>query len=894
MLLTAVPARVAQGQGGYSEKLNVYVSGSSAMWSFTFAGLNGSAKLSSFESTPGLSWYNVTAIKTTSMLSDMQIFGPDGYNLLPVPFTPSQGLFLTVGSDSYGDASASAKALDSYLLTSFVSLTNGTGTYAFYSPVSFKDLIPSTLFAFLPTKEAGFTNAIGSAAWLSSDAPFVDLSGQKGSSGFSHDFTIGSISTTAFNSSDQPNLLSLFGGSVPSLTASSHSTSSVVTFHFLDGLATSKDSATVTSDSKSFSSTYALSLSPGKSVSAINATVVQLPAPLLALRAVDTGVLRTNDDLAVTLTLKNLSPSDTITKVTFSDNWWDKTGDFKFLSGNYTVPAGSITPGLSVTPVYRLQYVGNGTGAVTIPASVVHYQYLVGGKVFNGTATLNPIRLSLGADDAVVMATVSPAGTVDQTVGSTQKFNITVTNVGTLPASSVVVAGHSIAGLAARSGGSPGGSATVTVSKTAVGLLGVNFTGSFLASYQDPGGTFLNATTNVVSNTFSHFAMAIGFPTLTWGASLATLPNSEVNLTLTFTVANGGSAAATSFRGTGTLPPALGCGRTNGTGISCSGGVITHTYPQLNKSASYTTTMKYNLTSPMNLVLPPMGFHAASAGINFTGKSNAVAVPAGLVLSKQFTPAQLFGGMTSQVKVFAINRGALPLYNATVGSTVDSFDTLSSSAVLTKSAATIGAGANATIGYGVTATETFGNLTGTPPTASFFFGGTTFTINGASPKVEVYQPLGVSISTYPTTPEEGKNFTITFQIKNPSGVSVSNVQFALPIPAGLGLSDVRNASIASGSLTISPGSLGPHGSATATASAVASSGITIPFDKATLTFSYAGTTINGIVPRSTGIAISEDITTRYLIPTAFILLVLLFTAVYIRRKAEPISPASPK
>jgi NADH:ubiquinone oxidoreductase subunit 6 (subunit J) len=95
-------------------------------------------------------------------------------------------------------------------------------------------------------------------------------------------------------------------------------------------------------------------------------------------------------------------------------------------------------------------------------------------------------------------------------------------------------------------------------------------------------------------------------------------------------------------------------------------------------------------------------------------------------------------------------------------------------------------------------------------------------------------------------------------------------------------------------LTVSSGTLAAHSTATAKVGAVASSGITVPFQNAKLTFSYAGSTVNGIVPTNSGIAIGEDITTRYLIPMAFVLLVLLFAAYYIRRMAVPSVPASQK
>jgi len=895
MVLSAVPAQVASAKGAYSERLTVFTSGSNALWEMAFTGINGSSHLSALESAPGLVWYNISAISTTGWLSDMQIFGPRGYNLLPVPFVPSQGLFLTVGSDSFSDASAAAGALDSYLLTSFESLSNGTGSYTFYSPISFSDLIPTTLFKFLPTSDGGFAKAVSSSFFMGSDSPFIVLEGQKGSSGFNHELVLGSISTSALNGQDQPNLLGYFSSTITSIAASNSSSSSVIRLRFLDGVVQSKDKgATVTSDTSLFSGSYTLNLGAGEKVSTINATVVEQPVELLASRTVDMGVLRTNDNLTVTLSLRNLSPSGTISSVAFSDTWWSKTGDFKFLSGNYTVPTSAMSAGGSVTPVYRLRYTGTSTGSQLIPASVVHYAYLVGGESFNGTATLNPIMLSLGTDAPVVYTTVTPVGTFGPSVGNTQKFNVTVTNVGTLPASSVVVAGQSVAGLAARSGSSPGGSATVSVAQSATGLLGVNSTRSYAVTYQNPSGVTLNSTSNVVSDTFSHSSMVIGFPHVAVDVLLSILSDSKTNVTLTFTTANTGSANVTSFQAAGQMPVGLGCGMTNGTGISCSGGQLSLSYPVLNKSATVTTTMKYNLTSPVNFIIAPLEFRGQSSGFNETGQSNSVGIPAGIVLTKQFSPAQLFGGMSSTVGVLASNAGPQQLYNVTVSSTVDSFDTLSSTATLSKSTAALAVGGNNTLSYGVTATQTFGNLTGTPATAKFYFGGTLFIMSGVNPKVEIYQPLTVTITTTPLTPEEGKNFTIKIEITNPSGVEVSNVQFTLPVPSGVGLSNIQGATFSSGSFIVSLGNLAAHSSASATATVVASSGITIPFDKAKLTFSYSGASISGIVPTSSGIAIGEDVTTRYLIPMAFVFLVMLFTAFYVRRKAAPTVPASPK
>ncbi len=887
MVLSVVPVQTAGASSSYSEKLNVYVAGSDALWYFTFGGVNGTSALSAFEGTAGLSSYNITAIKTTSWSSDFQVFGPRGYNLLPVPFVPSQGLFLTVGSDSYGDAASSASALDPYLMTSFTSYSNGTGTFTFYSPVSFDSLMPSTLLALVPTAEGGFVNAISSSTFLSTNSPFVVLEGQKSASGFTHSLVLGSITASALNSSHQPNLMSYFGGNVTSLTASSSSASSTVQLNFLDGVVVSSDKATVTNDNAKFTGSYALSLSPGMKLSKVNATVVQQPAPLLAYRTVDAGVLKTGDNLSVTLNFKNLSPTSGISKISFTDNWWSSTGGFKFLSGNYSLSK-ALGSGASITPVYRLQYTGTTSGSVTIPASVVRYQYTVNGETFNATAVLNSIRLSLGTDDAVVYATVVPTGGYGKSVGGTQSYNVTVTNVGTLAASSVVVAGQSVAGLAANYG-----TATVTVSQTASGMLGTNVTKPYSVSYQDPSGTSLNATSNVVSSLFSHASMDIGFPVLTVGAQVTALASSRTNVTLSFTSSDYGAANITSYSATGSIPAGLGCGTTSGKGIACSGGVLTIGYGRLNASSSVTVYMKYNLSSGINFLSKPFTFHGNDPLGSFTGSSSSAAVPDGMSLSKQFSPSQLFGGMTSSVLVTVVNHGPLPFYEVTVGSTVDSFDSASNSAVLTKTVATLAGGSNASVSYGVTVQQVSGTQAASVPTATFYFGGTSFSLQGSTPKIGVYQPLGVSITTTPTVPEEGKNFTITFVIKNPTTVGVSNVQFTFPVPSGVGISGLVNAQLASGTLSVTNSTLAAGGTLTASASAVASSGITIPFKNAKLTFTYAGVSINGTVPKSSGIAIAEDVTTRYVIPTAFILIAVVAVAFYVRRKAATV-PASQK
>ena len=894
MVFSAVPLQLAHAQtpSSYSEKLNVYVAGSNALWYFTFGGVNGSSHLSALESTPGLSWYNVTAVSTLGWSPDFQVFGPKGYNLLPYQSIVPQGIFLTVGADSFSHASAAAAALDSYLLTDFVSATNSTGVYSFFSPVAFSSLVPATLINnFLPRTEGGFAKAISGSALVASESPFVVLEGVKATSGtgFTHSLIVGSITPSALSSTGGLNVVGLFGSSVTSLTASSASSSSEVHVEALGGMISSVDGATVKNNGAAFTGSYALSLAPGHKIFSTNATIVEQPAPLLATRAVDVGVLHTNGDLAVTLTFTNLSPTESISGLSFSDTWWRSTGVFTFLGGNDTVKSASLGPSASLTPVYRLEYTGTTSGSIVIPASVVRYRYQSGGATFNATAVINPIRLSLGADDAVVYATLvpSPSGSLGKPVGSPQRLNITLINVGTLPASSVVVAGKSVPGLAAG-----GGTATVTVSQSAPSITAINVTRSYSVTYQDPAGVALNATTNTIADVFSQSGMEVAFPVLRVAPSFAALSTSETNLTLNFAASDIAPLGVTNFVATGALPAGLGCGRVHGLGISCSSGTVTLSYKSLNASTTVRTSMSYNLTGGSNYILQPFTFTGEAAGATVSGSSGSTPVPAGLVLSKQYSPQELFGGMTSTVTVLAENLGPTPVYNATVSTTNDAFDSANSS-LLHRAVGSIGRGGNATFSYQASMAQIYGNLSAVPVSASFYFGGTPFNLKGGRPTVQIYQPLSVTVTSAPLTPEEGKTFTLSVQVTNPSGVPVTDVTFTLPIPPGLSFSNLQNMQATSKQVTVFFSSLGARGTAVANASVVAGSGQTFSMSKAGLTFVYAGDTISGVVPTSASITIAANILIRYEIPTALVLVVALGVSFYIRRMAASV-PSSRK
>jgi hypothetical protein len=890
MLLATLPVQHSVASSVYSERLNVFIAGSSAYWYLTFTGVNGSTKLAQFESSPGLSWYNVTAIRTTTWKSDFQIFGPKGYNLLPVPFIPSQGLFLTLGSDSYSDALAAAGTLDAYLMSSFVSLSNGTGSFEFYSPVSFVTIVPLTLLKLVPSSMGGFGAAIATSSFDSSLSPFVILEGTKGSSGFSHSIVVGSISNTALNAKNGPNLLAYFGTAVTSLTAAKKSSSSTIQIRVLDGVLRSSDNASVTNNTSqlNFTGSYALTVKPSKQVHAINATVLQQPLQLLATRYVDAGVLQENQNMSVTISITNLSNKTALNNVTFTDNWWNPSL-FRLVRGSSSISLPIVNASQTITPTYVLQYVGNTTGRVTIPTAAVRFAYTMGGFTFKGRSWLDPISISLGEDDPVVYAYVTPNGGFPQPVGANQSLSLVVKNVGTSPALSVVVDGTATTAIL------PGGTTAVKIYQTAMGLLVTNVTQRYSVTYADKNGHSFNATTNLLPLKFTHSGMKLGFATVVVGANLAPVKagSTAINLTLSFTVTNVGSASTSRFIARVPIPPGLGCGVTNGTGISCTSNLLSLNYPLLAAQATEKPNMRFIVTHLQNYFIPPLSFQGTTAGINFTGESNGFTLPTGYVLTKQFSPSLLFSGVSSTVTLLAVNKGPFYIYNASISSEKDSFDRFSPSAVSSATSNSIAPGDNLSASYGVNASTKYGNHTSSAITSSFFFGGWEFSLEGLGPYVSVYQPLNLTVTTTPLTPTEGKDFNFVLSIHNPTAVDVSGVLFTLPVPSGLTLSHLTNASVSNGILTVSISSISSHSDYNATGVAVAGSETTVSFDKAKLTFVYGGVAIEGTIP-TRGITIGENVMSRYLIPIAVSFVALLAVAFYVRRITGTTAPVSPK
>ncbi|TLY02631.1 MAG: hypothetical protein E6K95_05255 [Thaumarchaeota archaeon] len=886
-VLPIAPGGVAALPSGYSERLAVYAAGSNALWYVTLSGVNASAPaISRAEAISGLTSFNLTAIKTTSWDSDFQVFGPEGYDLLRLPFIPDQGLFLTLSASDASVATSAVSAFDSYLAAAFVPLSNGSGTYSYFSPVSFGLIVPGTLLRLIPQSVGGFASLISPTQLVALASPFVTLSGQKTASGFSHSLTVGSIKLAAV-ASGTLQLLTLFGSSPSSIQPSKLANTSTIYVRSLDGLISSKDKATVRNNGANFSGSYSYTLSHTTKVKALNLTLLQSPSVVIATRILDKGSLNSGDTLAVTLSVKNIA-SQPVQNFTVRDVWWKSHPNiFTFSSGSWNFTIASIGAGQEEPRTYILKVNSSDKGEITIPSVTGSYFYQGGGVRFNGTAVFNEAQVVVGMVEPALAIKVQPSGASGNPLGTPENFTVTVTNIGSGPALNVKVANSTKQSL------SVGGTMVVGVPIKFTNIIQSNISRFFTVSWQTPEGETRLLRSSLATLFFTHSSMEVGFGRVVVNATATPLSLSRMNITLRYTTSNSGHASVSALSSAQPIPSGLDCGKTSGGNITCSNQTVFLKYSNLQTGATKKASVWF-VVSQRSLIFTPAKFNVTTSGFTFRGVTGGIAAPAGLVVSKTLSPNSFFRGMTPTVVVNASNRGGYVFYNATVSASADSFDKIPASPGVTrKFFEMINPGTSSSFNYTVVVDSGgSGTFKASGVAVQLLFGGTRFNFDLPQGNATVLRPLQASLSASPRSPVEGSSFSVQLSVNNPSPVQVSAVHFELKLPPGVRVLSLTNANVTNGAVTIGIPSLSAGSTYSANLTLSAASGLSLSLSGGTLTWSYSGQKVIGLLP-SQSVTVHEDVLTRYAFPVVIAVLAVLAAALTIRRRVTPATaPAS--
>lgn len=863
----------------YSERVDIYTAGSNGYWLVTLNPVNATKPaIVAAESVAGVSAYEVTAVQASTASASSQLFWSDGYGIVNLPFMPYAGIFLNVTASSQSEAASAASDFDSLFGASFSQISSGGGNYTFYSPGDF-GIAGAAIFATAPTAYGGLASITTESSLASDPTPTAILTGVRNGSSFDHALRFGSTEPSAVGSNNSLLLENAMNLPNASYSSSPDATSSRFVVHSLDGLIRSSDNATVNDYVANFSSTYSASISPGTRFRP-NMTITQNPPVLTATRSVDTGALASGGVVSVTLSFKNTASNGTIQNVSVNDSWWRSYPSLFSLSvGNASFTIPSLAPQQNVSRAYVLKLNSADSHNLFVPPVVASYQFNAGSVLVNATTSTNELEIRTNTPGPALEISAGSDIFSGSSLGKAGNYVVTVTNTGNQPALNLNVLNYSDPTLVA------GDSWTIKVPLPFSSISDRNLTQSFTVGWTAPDGSTGTIVSNPATVILSHSSIQLPILQfkLTTAVTYDVLESGTINAS--YSLMNRGTAPADNVSVTQPFPPGMTCTAVLTGNGSCDASGFTLNLSSVAAFVNNSGILQLSF-SKENYLTPAASVVSTRGGLTLRTSGSVIAVAAGLSVSKTFSPGVAFVGQESNATMSVSNGGSLPVYNLTLSTTADSFDT-AVSGVLNREYTSLAPSASDSLSYTVKMAAP-GNHTSASTSLSYIFGGQSVQYPVKSGAIMVYGPIKATTSTG-STPREGSNFPLSLSVQNQSPEDVSNVSFSFSVPPGLTVVSYSSDFTVSGrTVTLLVPSLAAGATSNNTVTLRATFDGDFTLASGNLTFDYQGATIPGLVS-SPPISVGVDALLRYEVPIGVAVLLALVVAVYMHRK--PLVPA---
>ncbi len=860
----------------YSERLDIYTAGANGYWLVSLTPVNATKpSIVAAESVAGVSAYELTAIKSSSASPGSELFWRDGYRVLNLPFIPDAGVFLNITADSQSAAQSASTDFNSFLGTNLVQIGSSGNNYTFFSPADFT-VAGETIFTSVPATEKGLAAITSGPTLASTPTPTAILTGTRSGSGFTHSVTFGSTQFNVVGANGTFNFAKALNQANASFTSSPSATSTQVVLHSLDGLISSTDGAKIVNDQASFSGTYSITVPPNSRFHP-NVTLLQEPPVLTATRVIDRGSASSGDLVSVTLLFRNTGQNLPIQNVAISDNWWNSYPSlFSLSAGNSTVSGLTLSAGQNVSRVYVLKVVSGASQDIIIPSAKVTYSYALGGVTVTSSAKTNEVELRTNNIGPALMITAGADILSGAPIGRVGHYVVTVTNVGNGPALNLQV-GDSTNPTLPQGGGVWKFNASLPLTS----IVGRNLTEAFTLGWTAPDGSKGTLVSNPATVILSHTGILIPLMQFSISASLTPGLLKLGTLNATYTLTNAGNAASTNVTVTQTFATGMVCKSVlNGT-AKCTSSTFSLDAGAVAPSSNVQGKLLMSFSND-NYLSEPGLVTTDDGGITLHTAGTAFIVPAGVAVTRTDSPNPVFAGQNDTVTVRVVNRGTLPVYNASVKTNPDVFDR-ALSGTLHQAYSTLVPNSDQSFNYSVQAV-TPGNHTTAAISVSFAFAGFTAAYTVYPNTVLVYKDVQATTSTRPSTPIEGADFVLAVDVQNPSAANVTNVQVSIPIPQGLTVVNASSGLEVKGrTVTFSLPSLSPGATSSHSVTLRAGSDGTINLGNGSLTFQYLGDTIKGVVSAAP-ILVGVDLLIRYELPIGIAVLLTIAVAFYMHRK----------
>ncbi|MDG7006368.1 MAG: hypothetical protein JRM86_05480, partial [Nitrososphaerota archaeon] len=427
----------------------------------------------------------------------------------------------------------------------------------------------------------------------------------------------------------------------------------------------------------------------------------------------------------------------------------------------------------------------------------------------------------------------------------------------------------------------PGGTWTFNMSLPLSSIADRNLTQTFTVGYTAPDGTTGSVVSNPDQVILSHTTMDLPLEEFKLVATVTAQQIAQGSVNASYVLVNRGNAVAHEVAVTQALPTGMACAAVPTGNGTCGSSGFSLSATSVAVLGNVTGTVTLNFTKE-NFITPSAVVTTTQAGgLQIVTLGSSLALPGGMAVTKSFSPDRLFQGQQSNTTLLVTNSGSLPVYNVSLSSAADTFDS-----VVTGSEAAqypvLAPDSSQSANYTVKMTGP-GNHTSTSTTVSFVFAGQTIQYPVSSGTVLVYQPVVASTSTV-TNPEEGADFSLAVYVQNPSPANVTNVSVSITLPAGISVVSAPSGFQVSGrNVTLSLPALAAGANATGTLTLRSELDGTFNIAAGALKFQYLGSTVGGTVS-SPAISVGIGSLLKFEIFIAAAVVLLLLAAVYMHRK----------
>jgi len=861
IILSTIPLSYSVQTPEYYENITLYLVGRSVLVRYNFTGTHVGLVDSKVleEKFPGVDYFKLYLSQFDSFPSEYTYLSSLGYSVLLCDYNVPSMAALYVHSKTLQEASAFAEEVENLTGLSFTPYGESGGMFIFISPSSYVDVLENFLWNNVPKSYGGFASLLDKRDAAFSTIREIGFIGRAAGGKILQSVIVDVFKANSFSGASLRTGLDLFLSSrVNTSSYSNMSSFKIVSYgQVIEG----SDAGNVRRDISQKTSELTLNVPGGSVLNFPNITLSADAPSLIVQREISRTAIRSGEEFEVQVRLKNIGLSSA-KGVSFEDSWWIKGGRFTLTAGKYYGQL-DLGVGENRTIVYRLKAQSDNVEEVYVPPLDVVYFWEAGGERLSLKSSSNDAYILLNRDGASVYATAT-ASSSQASFGLGRNVVLEVKNRGSMTAFNVTLYGERIEFLP------PGESFQKTVTADLDGLIQPFKDEVFRCQWSDGEKVKGSASNSIIlSNGYGKSGITI----LSLDRSVRQVSlESGTFLNVTLTMKSFGAKSVSNLTLVENVPNGL--RYVNGS-LTLQAGRLYAFEEAFNANSSKSYRYLFEVEdSKRNYVLEPAYAEYFVGGRKYFSLSAPNGMPVGLNIVLLLEESDIFQNCSVSGQYAVENLGDKSLYrvSAEISHSPSLNITLSGKPVnMTVLKPGLGGKAYFKV-YG----ESLGFNNSVYLKVKYFFGGKLYNVNSTKVYVNVHKPPQVKFSTLGEA-VEGKTFEFRIVVENVAPLKVEDLQFKVFIPTQIKVVENLSPSTAKVSNnTVEASIKSLEGNSEEVIALKLASGAAKEYTISTseISFTYRGEVLKA-PQQTTTLKVSDDILSRYLIPLALAVAVMV-------------------